>query len=145
MRRTSGHAGRAAGVAVFLSFALVPGLAASFVPAFTAPAASHSAEAPPPQSDGDPPVVVASKPFAESYLLAEMFAQLLEARGIAVERRPGLGATEVAFRALVQGAIDVYPEYTGTGLIAILHETLDDTMRADPRRTNALIRELLDR
>ena len=67
------------------------------------------------------PVVVASKPFGESYLLAEMFAQLLESRGIAVERRPGLGATEVAFAALESGAIDVYPEYTGTGLLAVLH------------------------
>lgn len=68
------------------------------------------------------PVVVASKPFGESYLLAEMFAQLLEARGIKVTRRPGLGATEIAFQALRTGAIDVYPEYTGTGLLAILHE-----------------------
>ncbi|HEY9448368.1 MAG TPA: glycine betaine ABC transporter substrate-binding protein [Gemmatimonadaceae bacterium] len=68
------------------------------------------------------PVVVASKPFGESYLLAEMFAQLLEARGLEVERRPGLGATGVAFAALRSGAVDVYPEYTGTGLLAILHE-----------------------
>lgn len=68
------------------------------------------------------PVVVASKPFAESYLLAEMFAQVLEARGIAVDRRMGLGATEIAFGALRTGAIDVYPEYTGTGLLAILNE-----------------------
>lgn len=67
-------------------------------------------------------VVVASKPFGESYLLAEMFAQLLEARGVLVERRPGLGATEIAFRALRGNAIDVYPEYTGTGLLAILGE-----------------------
>jgi len=66
------------------------------------------------------PVVVASKPFGESYILAEMFAQLLEARGIAVDRRLGLGATQIAYDALRSGAIDVYPEYTGTGLIAIL-------------------------
>ena len=59
-------------------------------------------------------VVVASKPFGESFLLAEIFAQLLEARGMSVSRRPGLGATEVAFGALRAGAIDVYPEYTGT-------------------------------
>ncbi len=69
------------------------------------------------------PVVIASKPFAESYVLAEMFAQLLEARGMAVDRRPGLGATEIAFQALRTGAIDLYPEYTGTGLLAILGET----------------------
>lgn len=68
------------------------------------------------------PVIVASKPFGESYLLAEMFSQLLEARGLRVDRRPGLGATEIAFRALRTGAIDVYPEYTGTGLLAILGE-----------------------
>ncbi len=77
-----------------------------------------------PATPGSPdrPVVVASKPFGESYLLAEMFAQLLEARGLHVDRRPGLGATDVAFGALQSGAIDVYPEYTGTGLLAILHE-----------------------
>jgi osmoprotectant transport system permease protein len=66
------------------------------------------------------PVVVASKPFGESYILAEMFAQLLEARGIRADRRLGLGATQIAYGALRTGAIDVYPEYTGTGLIVIL-------------------------
>jgi osmoprotectant transport system permease protein len=74
------------------------------------------------QAPGSGPVVVASKPFGESYILAEMFAQLLEARGIEVDRRPGLGATEIAFRAIRSGAADVYPEYTGTGLLAILGE-----------------------
>ena len=69
------------------------------------------------------PVVVASKPFGESYVLAEMFAQLLEAHGIAVARRPGLGGTDIAFVALRSGAIDVYPEYTGTGLLAMLHDS----------------------
>ena len=76
----------------------------------------------PPSARSGEPVVVASKPFAESYLLAEIFAQLLESRGFGVERRPGLGATELAFQALRTGAIHVYPEYTGTGLLAILGE-----------------------
>ena len=62
-----------------------------------------------------------------------MFAQLLESRGFEVERRPGLGATEIAFGALRTGAIDLYPEYTGTGLAAILHDTLPDSVLADPR------------
>jgi osmoprotectant transport system permease protein len=78
-------------------------------------------------------IAVASKPFGESYLLAEMFAQLLESRGFRVERRPGLGATEIAFEALRNGSIDVYPEYTGTGLLAILHDSLPDSVAADPR------------
>jgi osmoprotectant transport system permease protein len=76
------------------------------------------------------PVVVASKPFSESFLLTEMFAQLLESRGIPVERRPGLGATEIAFTALRTGAIDVYAEYSGTGLLAILDEPLMTDARA---------------
>ncbi len=81
------------------------------------------------------PVVVASKPFGESYLLAEMFAQVLEAHGFRVERRRGLGATEIAFQALRRGAIDVYPEYTGTGLLAILGEE----PAADPRQVFAYV------
>jgi osmoprotectant transport system permease protein len=79
------------------------------------------------------PVVVASKPFGESYLLAEMFAQLLEARGFAVDRRLGLGQTEIAMQALRSGAIDVYPDYTGTGLLAVLHDSLTDSLASDPR------------
>jgi osmoprotectant transport system permease protein len=51
-----------------------------------------------------------------------MFALTLEQHGLRVERRLGLGATEIAFRALRTGAIDVYPEYTGTGLLAVLGE-----------------------
>jgi len=68
-------------------------------------------------------VVVGSKNFEESRLLGEIFAQLLESRtGLEVERRLGLAGTQVCFEALKTGAIDVYPEYTGTGLVAILGE-----------------------
>ena len=88
---------------------------------------------------GARPVIVASKPFGESYLLAEMFAQLLESRGFTVERKPGLGATEIAFSALRTNGIDVYPEYTGTGLVAILHDTLADSIAADPRAVFARV------
>ncbi|MFL6260801.1 MAG: glycine betaine ABC transporter substrate-binding protein [Thermoanaerobaculia bacterium] len=68
-------------------------------------------------------IVVGSKNFEESRLLAEMFAQLLESRTqLQVERRLGLAGTQVCFEALKSGAIDVYPEYTGTGLVSILGE-----------------------
>lgn len=83
------------------------------------------------------PVVVASKPFGESFILAEMFAQILESRGIAVERKPGLGSTEILIGALRTGAVDAYPEYTGTGLLAILHDTLQRETLADARRVYA--------
>ncbi len=76
----------------------------------------------PAQAAANRPVVVASKPFGESFILAELFAQILEHRGFVVDRRPGLGATEVAFSAVRSGVVDVYPEYTGTGLLAVLHE-----------------------
>ncbi len=85
----------------------------------------------------DEPVVVASKPFGESYLLAELFAQLLESRGIAVTRRPGLGSTEIAFGALRTNAVDVYPEYTGTGLTAVLKDSMPAALRGDARATFA--------
>ena len=83
------------------------------------PAALGPAHAQNPQR----PIVVASKTFAESYLLAEVFAQVLEADGHAVDRRPGLGMTELLMQAIIGGDVDVYPEYTGTGLAAVLGET----------------------
>jgi osmoprotectant transport system permease protein len=88
------------------------------------------------------PVIVGSKPFGESYVLAEMFAQLLEARGFTVERHPGLGQTLIAYPALVKGAIDVYPEYTGTGLLVILGDSAAGT---DPRAVYARVATALGR
>jgi osmoprotectant transport system permease protein len=69
---------------------------------------------------GAEPVRIASKNFNESYILAEVFAQRLEAEGVAVERRFGLGGTLICFDALTAGEIDLYVEYTGTLSQAIL-------------------------
>jgi osmoprotectant transport system permease protein len=83
-------------------------------------------------------IVVGSKNFEESRLLAEIFAQLLEARtGFQVERRLGLAGTQVCFEALRTGAIDVYPEYTGTGLVSILGETAGGDATTTLRRVRA--------
>jgi len=70
----------------------------------------------------DTRIRVGSKDFAESRLLGEIFAQAIEASGAQVERRFGLAGSDLALRALVAGDIDVYPEYTGTGLVTLLHE-----------------------
>jgi osmoprotectant transport system permease protein len=67
-------------------------------------------------------ISVGSKSFTESYILAEMAAQLLEHEGYSVERQLGLGGTLIAYRALREGAIDLYPEYTGTISQAILQQ-----------------------
>jgi osmoprotectant transport system permease protein len=73
------------------------------------------------------PIRVASKNFTESYVLAEIASQVLEARGFAVERRFGLGGTLICFEALANDEIDLYVEYTGTLSQAILDLPLDTT------------------
>ncbi|HVS20553.1 MAG TPA: glycine betaine ABC transporter substrate-binding protein [Pyrinomonadaceae bacterium] len=65
-------------------------------------------------------VTVGSKDFTESILLAEIVAQMLEAKNIQVDRVFDLGGN-LAHNAIVAGQIDLYPEYTGTSFAAILH------------------------
>jgi osmoprotectant transport system substrate-binding protein len=71
-------------------------------------------------------VRIGSKDFTEELLLGEMYALILEANGIPVERRLNLAGTQVAHDALVNGEIDMYPEYTGTGYLFILGIKDDD-------------------
>ena len=71
-------------------------------------------------------VVVGSKDFTESALLGEIVAQMLEARGVAVERKFELGGN-LPHDALLAKKIDLYPEYTGTSYTAILkHPPITD-------------------
>jgi osmoprotectant transport system permease protein len=65
-------------------------------------------------------VTVGSKNFGESYLLAEIAAQVLEAQGFRVNRKLGLGGTLICYEALKNAEIDLYPEYTGTLSQAVL-------------------------
>jgi osmoprotectant transport system substrate-binding protein len=64
---------------------------------------------------------VGSKNFTESFVIAEIYAQALEAAGLQVDRRFNLGSTQIALAAMHRGDIDLYPEYTGTALIDVLH------------------------
>lgn len=66
------------------------------------------------------PVKIGSKNFTEQFIVAEIYAQALEKAGIEVEKRLNLGATQIAHTALTSGEIDLYPEYTGTALAAIV-------------------------
>lgn len=68
------------------------------------------------------PVRIGSKNFTEQLILAHMYAALLESNRIPVRRELNLGETTVVHGALVGGRIDLYPEYTGTGLLVILKE-----------------------
>ena len=80
-------------------------------------------------ADGD--IRVGSKSFTESYILAEVAAQIIEQVGEArVERRVGLGGTGLTYRALESGAIDLYPEYTGTLARVLLKDAALETPEA---------------
>jgi len=69
-------------------------------------------------------IVVGSKFFTEQVLLAELVAQQIEARtGIPVERKTNLGGTLLVHKAMLAGKLDLYVEYTGSALTAVLNET----------------------
>src|SRR5215470_8386076 len=68
-------------------------------------------------------IIVGSKNFTEQIILGELLAQQIENQThLAVERRFYLGGTYIAHQAILAGRIDVYPEYTGTALTAVLKE-----------------------
>jgi osmoprotectant transport system substrate-binding protein len=77
--------------------------------------------------DGKPPVRLATKNFTEQYVLGELYAQALRARGFTVELKEDVGSSEIVDRALTSGSIDLYPEYTGV----IVHEIAGE--RRQPR------------
>ena len=65
-------------------------------------------------------VKVGSKNFTEQFIVAEIYAQALESAGIKAQTRTNLGATMIAHAALLNGDIDLYPEYTGTALAHVV-------------------------
>jgi glycine betaine/choline ABC-type transport system substrate-binding protein len=71
-------------------------------------------------------VVIASKPHSEQYILAEMLSLLIENHtDIKVEKKLGIGGgTSNIHPAMLSGDFDIYPEYTGTGLLFVLKENL---------------------
>jgi osmoprotectant transport system substrate-binding protein len=76
----------------------------------------------------DQAVRVGSKDFPESIIIGEMYALLLETAGITVERALNLGGTVIAHEALLADELDIYPEYTGTGLLVVLGATVEDAL-----------------
>lgn len=79
-------------------------------------------------------ITLGSKIFTEQYILSEMLAQLIRGyTDLQVASKTGLGGTKICFDALAAGEIDVYPEYTGTGLQVILNTppALADSLSKD--------------
>src|SRR5277367_546837 len=78
-----------------------------------------------------PHITVGSKFFTEQVILAELLAQHIEARtGIHVDRKSNLGGTLLCQKALLAGDLDLYVEYTGTALTAVLNEAPGDNSNA---------------
>ncbi|WP_017815150.1 glycine betaine ABC transporter substrate-binding protein [Paenibacillus shenyangensis] len=76
------------------------------------------------QASGDKPTIrVGTKDFTENLIVGELYALALENAGYNVERKPNI-ASSVVHTALTNNEIDLYPEYTGTGLLVILQEPL---------------------
>jgi len=69
---------------------------------------------------GQEKIVVGSKGFTEQLVLGNMVALIMESQGFKVDRKIGLGGTVICHEAIVRGDINIYVEYTGTGLTAIL-------------------------
>jgi osmoprotectant transport system substrate-binding protein len=75
-------------------------------------------------------IVVGSKNFTESFILGELIAQQIEAHtNVKVERRFYLAGTYICQQAMMAGRIDIYPEYTGTALTAILKQGISRDKR----------------
>lgn len=62
---------------------------------------------------GKPPVTIGTKNFPEAFVLGQLYAQALEAKGFRVNLKSNVGATEIIYRALTSSTLDMYPEYTG--------------------------------
>ncbi|MBV9961555.1 MAG: ABC transporter permease/substrate-binding protein [Parafilimonas sp.] len=76
----------------------------------------------PPQNGNKAAIRLGSKIFGEQYILINMYSMLIKGyTDLNVDTKTGLGGTKICFDALTNNQIDMYPEYTGTGLLAILN------------------------
>lgn len=80
---------------------------------------------------------VGSKNFTEQLVLGEILAQTLEAAGVPVDRRFYLAGTYICHQAILAGRIDLYVEYTGTALAAILKEAPS----SNPERSFQMVKQ----
>jgi osmoprotectant transport system permease protein len=89
-------------------------------------------------------IVIGSKNFTEQYILAHIFALLIENYSdLEVELKAGLAGTKICFDAMTNGEIDLYPEYTGTGLLVILNvdETIRNSILTDEKKVYDFVKK----
>jgi osmoprotectant transport system substrate-binding protein len=121
-RKRSGTAGALCAVA-----ALSVGLAAcgsSSSSSSSSSTASTSASTPASgPGAGKPAVTIGDKNFAEENILGALYAQALQAKGYKVNLKDNVGSSEIIFKELTSGQLDMYPEYTGALLSAVAEQT----------------------
>ena len=98
-----------------------------------------------PRKGNSQTIKIGSKIFGEQYILAEMYKMLIEGyTDYKVETKTGLGGTKICFDALMNDAIDVYPEYTGTGLLVLLKpstKTIEEVSKSPEKTLEYVNRE----
>jgi osmoprotectant transport system substrate-binding protein len=72
---------------------------------------------------GKPAITIGDKNFPEENILGSLYAQALEAKGYRVKLKDNIGSTEITYKALKAGRLDMYPEYTGVLLTAVAEKT----------------------
>ncbi len=79
---------------------------------------------------GKPAVTIGDKNFTEEYILGALYTQALQAQGYKVTLKGNIGTTEITYKALQSGQIDMYPEYDGTLLSSVFNYTKVPTSAA---------------
>ena len=79
---------------------------------------------------GKPAVTIGDKNFSEEYILGQLYAQALEAKGYKINLHENIGSSEIIWKALTSGSIEFYPEYTGTLLSAVAGQTKEPASAA---------------
>lgn len=110
--------------------ALSIGLAACGSSSSTSSSSSESSSSGKPGA-GKPAVTIGDKNFPEENILGQLYAQALDAKGYKINLKSEIGSSEIIYKALTSGKIDMYPEYTGVFLSAVAEQTKLPTSAED--------------
>ena len=91
--------------------------------------------------EGKPGVTIGTKDFTEEFVLGNLYAQALEAKGYDVNLKENIGSTEIIDKSLTSGEIDGYPEYTGVSLSVVAK---NDMLTESPEETAQLVKEFYE-
>ena len=108
-----------AALAVVVSGALAACGSSSSSSSSTTSASATTSKAASGPGVGKPAVTIGDKNFTEEYILGALYQQALQAKGYTVNLKGNIGSSEITYKALTSGQIDMYPEYTGTLLTAV--------------------------